>query len=87
MRATDAHKVLELVHAVADMDNVNPGVAKARLAGEANFSVPLLERLMRGESVSPAAQVRLLGACQARALSFTMDDLFPPVSAGSGEAS
>jgi hypothetical protein len=84
MNTINAVKILEVIHLVALNDRVKPGVAKARIASESNFSVGQLERLMRGERVSLEAQLRFFDAVCARKLDFKFDDFFP---ARSGTAS
>lgn len=79
MRATNGQKIYALVFAVAKQDSINQGVAKARLAGEASYSVALLEKLMRGVHTSEFNQVRTVDAAKARGLKFEMDDLFPSI--------
>jgi hypothetical protein len=75
---TNAAKLRELIHRVAEQDDVNLGVAKARFAGEANYSVPSLERLMRGEIASPDHVESTVRAVKARKLKFTKAELFLP---------
>jgi hypothetical protein len=75
---TNAAKLRELIHRVAEQDNVNTGVAKARFAGEANYSVPSLERMMRGEIASPDHVESTIRAVKARRLKFSKADLFSP---------
>ncbi len=77
MWRTNAPKIKELIHRVAEQDQVGLGVAKARFAGEAEFSVPSLERLMRGENASDDVRSGTIRSVRARGLKFKDSDLFP----------
>lgn len=87
MRRTNGDRITELIQQVAKKDRVNPGVAKARFAGKANYSVPSLERLMRGERASEDQQDRTLSAAKSWGMRVSRNELFPPVGAGEEEAS
>ena len=87
MRVTDAQKISEVIHQVAKQDGVKVGVAKARFAGEANYSVPSLERLMRGEAASEDVLKSTLEAVRKRRLKFREDDLFPLAPTSKGRTS
>jgi hypothetical protein len=88
MRKTNDSRMREIIFQVAQSDKVNIGVAKARFAGEACYSVPSLERLMRGEVASEDVQARTIGAAKARGIRVKINELFPPESEpGSEEAS
>jgi len=77
MWRTNAEKFRELIHRVAEQDKVGLGVAKARFAGQANYSVPSLERLMRGEIASDDVRAGTLRTVRSRKLNFKDSDLFP----------
>jgi hypothetical protein len=83
---TNALRFKEVILKVARQDSVNVGVAKARFAGEANYSVPSLERLMRGEAVSEDHRRGTLKAVRARGLKFKEADLFIAGETATGES-
>lgn len=73
---TNPAKFDELIRELAKKDEINRGVAKARFAGQANYSVPSLERLMRGESASDDHIRGTMKAIKAYRLKFRESDLF-----------
>lgn len=86
MRHANGDKFTEMIQKIARLDRVNVGVAKARFAGEAKYSVPSLERLMRGGAASEGVRKRTLSAVIARKLDFSENDLFALVAAKEDEA-
>ena len=77
MRETNGSKIAEIVQAVSVEDNVNNGVAKARFAGEAKISVPMLEKLLSNKRASQNTQERIIEAARQRGLDLLLDEAFP----------
>lgn len=80
MRKANSEQITELIGQVAKKDRIKVGVAKARFAGKANYSVPSLERLMRGELASEDHQLGTLKAAKSWGIEVTLDQLFLPAS-------
>jgi hypothetical protein len=86
MRTTDGTRISNLIYEIVGMDKVTFGTAKARFAGEAKYSVPTLERLMRGQTTSEENQKNTLTAARAWKFPVKLEELFPLVTA-KGKAS
>lgn len=87
MKRTDGHQMTEVIHAVCRQDKVNSGVAKARFAGEAKYSVPSLERLLRGERASTDIQLQTMKAIRGRGINVKAEELFLDEESEADEAS